>query len=236
MPTSSSSWVGEALALALKEIRSELRSKHALATMALFAVATLVVVSFSIPPLNLDDPLMRQLSPRILAALLWIVLFFSAMSGLSRVFVKEEDARTVTALRLSARASVVFAGKLLFNAGLMAAVSIVILPLFVLLFAPRIARWDQMIALVLFGALGLSGASTLLAAIVAKTGTRGSLFVVLALPILLPLLVMAMSGTAAALLGGREAEEAWRSVAGLAAFTTATVTASAMLFPFVWEE
>src|SRR5947209_2554541 len=132
MPTSSSSWVAEALALALKELRSELRSKHALATMALFAVATLVVVSFSIPPLNLDDPLLRQLSPRILAALLWIVLFFSAMSGLARVFVKEEDARTVTALRLSARASVVFAGKLLFNAGLMAAISIVILPLFVL--------------------------------------------------------------------------------------------------------
>jgi heme exporter protein B len=105
-----------------------------------------------------------------------------------------------------------------------------------LFFAPRVARWDQLVLLTAVGGLGLAGASTLLAALVAKTGTRGSLFVVLALPVLLPLLVMAIAGTAAALLGGREAEEAWRNAIGLAGYTTATVTASLMLFPFVWED
>jgi heme exporter protein B len=232
MPTSSSHWAAEALALARKELRSELRTKHALATMALFAIATLVVVSYTITLVGVPD----VPRARIFAALLWIVLFFSAMSGLARVFVKEEDARTVTALRLSARASVVFAGKLVFNAGLMAALTILVLPMFTFLFQPAVARWDQWILLAFFGGMGLSGASTLLAAIVAKTGTRGALFVVLALPPLLPLLIMAIAGSSAALLGGRHAEEAWRNIAGLAAYTIATVTASAMLFPFVWEE
>jgi heme exporter protein B len=237
MPISSSHWADEALALAMKEVRSELRTKHALATMGLFAGATIIVVSYSVPLIGLaSDERTRFLSAQILSALLWIVLFFSAMSGLARVFVKEEDARTVTVLRLSARASVVFAGKLLFNAGLMAALTVLVLPLFALLFAPRVARWDQLILLVFAGALGLSGASTLLAAMVAKTATRGSLFVVLALPVVLPLLVMGMAGTTGALLGGRQAEEAWRNMMGLAAYTTAMITASGMLFPFVWED
>src|SRR5438105_4834836 len=131
MPTSSSHWAGEALALAMKDVRSELRTKHALATMALFALATLVVVSYSLALGALPaDPRGEFARAQIHSALMWIILFFSAMSGLARVFVKEEDARTVTALRLSARASVVFAGKLLFNAGLMAALSVVVLPLF----------------------------------------------------------------------------------------------------------
>jgi heme exporter protein B len=232
MPTSSSHWVAETLAMAVKEVRSELRTKHALATMGLFAVATMVVVSFSVTVVGVPD------LPRagIWSALLWIVLFFSAMSGLTRVFVKEEDARTVTALRLSARASVVFCGKLLFNAGLMAGLSVVVLPLFALFFQPTVARWDQLILLIAAGGLGLSGASTLLAALVAKTGSRGALFVVLALPVVLPLLVMAMAGTTAAILGGRWTEEAWRNLIGLIAYTVASVTASLMLFPFVWDD
>jgi heme exporter protein B len=218
--------------MARKEVLSELRTRHALATMALFAAATLVVVSFSLSLVGLQE----TVRARILAALLWIVLFFSAMSGLARVFVKEEDARTVTALRLSARAPAVFMGKLLFNAGLMGALCLLVMPLFTQFFHPAVARWDLLIALVSLGGLGLSGGSTLLAAMVAKTGTRGALFVVIALPVLLPLLVMAISGTTAALLGERHVEEAWRNLAGITAFTVATVTASLMLFPFVWED
>jgi heme exporter protein B len=205
--------------------------------MALFAVATLVVVSFSVTLFGLKtEPTLERIRAQLLSALLWIVFLFSAMSGLARVFVKEEDARTVTALRLSARPSVVFTGKLLFNAGLMAALTLIVLPIFTLFFDPDVARWDQLILLVLLGGLGLSGASTLLAAMVAKTGTRGALFVVLALPVLLPLLVMTVAGTSAALLGGRDAEEAWRNMIAVAAYTTATVVASLMLFPFVWED
>jgi heme exporter protein B len=218
--------------MAAKEVRSELRTKHAVATMGLFAVATMVMVALSVTLVGIAD------LPRagILSALLWIVLLFSAMSGLTRVFVKEEDARTVTALRLSARASVVFCGKLLFNAGLMGALSVVVLPLFALFFAPSVARWDQLVLLVAVGGLGLAGGSTLLAALVAKTGSRGALFVVLALPVLLPLLVMAMAGSTAALLGGRWTVEAWNNLIGLVAYTVASVTASLMLFPFVWED
>ncbi len=71
-----------------------------------FSVTALAVVSFSVSPYALD--------PEAKAAFLWIVLFFSAMSGgLSRSFVREEETRTALALRLSASADAVYVGKLL---------------------------------------------------------------------------------------------------------------------------
>jgi heme exporter protein B len=171
---------------------------------------------------------------RLLAALLWIVLFFSALSGLPRVFVKEEDTRTVMALRLAARPGVVFIGKLLFNVALLLTVTIAVVPLYLILMEPAVTRWGQFLSVLLLGMGGLAGASTLLAALVAKTSNRGSLFVVLAFPVLLPLLVCAINGSDAAF-GAGSSEELRSNLVGLAAYLAAMVTASVMLFEYVWE-
>ncbi len=53
--------------------------------------------------------------PFLLSVLLWIVIFFAALAGLDRSFVKEEESHTAPLLRLAAAPSVVWAGKLLYN-------------------------------------------------------------------------------------------------------------------------
>src|SRR5256885_95325 len=137
MATDVSRWVAEVGAVLAKDARSEYRTRSAVNAILLFALTTLAVVSFQISVQGLA-PGVRA---RILASLLWIVLFFSAMSGLPRVFVKEEDSRTAMALRLSAQPNVVFVGKLLFNVLLLLLVSIAVLPLYVILMAPEIKQW-----------------------------------------------------------------------------------------------
>src|SRR5712692_10563846 len=225
-----SSWVAEVGAVFGKDTRAEFRSRAAVNAILLFALTTLAVVSFSLSAQGLAP----GIKARILASLLWIVLFFSAMSGLPRVFVKEEDSRTMMALRLSARPSVVFVGKLLFNVALLLAVTMAVVPLYLLLLEQVVQRWGQFIGVLILGMGGLAGASTLLSALVAKTGNRGSLFVVLAFPVLLPLLVCAINGSVGAFLGTRP-EEVRASLIVLAAYLVATVTASLMLFEFVWD-
>jgi heme exporter protein B len=228
-----SDWVSETGAVFVKDALSEIRSKVALSGVLLFAVTALALVSFSTGTLvGVADTTRASLK----SALLWIVLFFSAMSGLARVFVKEEDLRTAAALRLSARPTVVYAGKLLFNVVLLAAVAAIVVPLFVVLMEPKIARWDLFAATVLMAVIGLAGASTIVAAIVAKASTRGSLFVVLAFPLLLPLLVSAVNGSRGAMIGGPRVAESEAHLVVLACYTVAMITASVMLFPFVWEE
>ena len=56
----------------------------------LFAFAVLVLVGYAVGPTRLAP----EDRPTVNAVLLWIVIFFSAMTGLSRVFVKEEEAGT----------------------------------------------------------------------------------------------------------------------------------------------
>jgi len=119
---------------------------------------------------------------------------------------------------------------------LLAAVTLLIVPLYVVLMAPDVARWDLFLAILFVATIGLAGASTIVAAIVAKASTRGSLFVVLAFPLLLPLLTSAVQGTRAAMLGGARAAESLSNLTVLACFTIAMITASVMLFPYVWED
>src|SRR5262249_7174401 len=126
MGTSLSRWAAEVGAMFVKDSRTEFRSLAAINAILLFALTTLMTVSLSLTTQGLPSGLRAHL----LSALLWIILFFSAMSGLPRVFVKEEDARTVMALRLSAQPEVIFVGKLLFNVALLLAVTVLVVPLF----------------------------------------------------------------------------------------------------------
>jgi len=79
-----------------------------------------------------------------------------------------------------------------------------------------------------------TAATTIIGAIVAKASVRGALFAVLSFPVLLPLLVAAIGGTDAALLGAgwNGAENQLRL---LVAYAVIMITASAVLFDFVWN-
>jgi heme exporter protein B len=185
MPRASSPWRSEAAAIFAKDLRSELRTKVAVNSIVLFAVITLALVSYAIGPYRIPP----AEKPAILSALLMIILFFASMTGLSRVFVKEEEARTADTLRLAADPQGVFLGKLLLNLLIMAGVTAVVVPLFSVLMELHPVHLCSFYGITALGMLGLTVASTLIAAIISKAGNKGALFPILAFPILLPLLL-----------------------------------------------
>jgi len=73
-------------AIFLKDLKSELRTRYALNALFMFVVVTISVILFSTAG--------ESLGGTLLSGLLWVVIFFSAMSGLSRTFVSEEDRGT----------------------------------------------------------------------------------------------------------------------------------------------
>jgi heme exporter protein B len=81
---SKSNLLGNAYYIFLKDLRLEFRTRYAINAIILFAITTLIAISFSIGPINLRS--------EVLSPLLWIILFFSSMSGLSHIFVREEEA------------------------------------------------------------------------------------------------------------------------------------------------
>jgi heme exporter protein B len=218
-------------AIFVKDLLSEWRTRVSTNALLLFAFAVLVLVGYAVGPASLSP----EDRPTVHAVLLWIVLFFSAMTGLSRAFVKEEDAGTASALRLAAPPPAVLLGKLLTNLALLLVVTLFVVPLFLAMMSFEVKSPTLFVLLLLFGILGLASACTFTAAIVAKASAKGTMFAVLAVPLLLPPLVGAVLGTRVA------ATEADLSagldfVRLLVAYDGVVTTAAFLLFDAVWRE
>ncbi|MEM8994585.1 MAG: heme exporter protein CcmB [Acidobacteriota bacterium] len=221
-----SSWLAEAAAVLAKEWRSESRTRVALSSVLLFATTTLFVVSIAVGPIG-GAPMIRPIMP----VLLWIILLFATSAGLPRTFVHEEEVRTADALRLAGSPSAVFAGKALYNLALVLVLEALVTPLFLGLLGVDVERPLELVWMLLAGGLGLAVGSTLIAAIVAQAQVRGTLFAVLAFPILLPLLKLAVDGSVAAMLG----EPAGATLTLTFLYDGVLIVAGAMLFPLIWN-
>jgi ABC-type transport system involved in cytochrome c biogenesis permease component len=154
-------------AVAAKDATTELRRRTAVVAVLFFALTALALVSFAIGPFGLpaDD------RPPVQAALLWIILFFAAATGLPRAFAHEEETGTALALRKTLPAARVLAGKTLFNFGLFLAIAAVTVPGFGVLLEARAGSPAGLAATVLAGGYGLAVVSTFLSALSARAGS-----------------------------------------------------------------
>lgn len=224
-----SGWAHEALAVFAKDWLVELRTRVALGAVVLFAVTSVVASGFALAPPS-------GVSSEVKASLLWVIIFFAAVAGLSRVFVVEEETRTADALRLAVSPVGVFAGKLAFNTVLMWALCAITVPLYLLLLEAPVRHWSLFMTVIVLGSTALACATTAVGAIVAKATTRGALFGVLAFPVALPPLLVAIHATKSAWLSAN----GWRVAIGdlqvLIGFMLVIVSASLLVFEHIWSE
>ncbi|HEY3170694.1 MAG TPA: heme exporter protein CcmB, partial [Thermoanaerobaculia bacterium] len=185
------SFFSRAWAVCAKDAAQELRRRVAIASVFFFAATAIALVSYAVGPFGLPLEAREGLD----AALLWILLFFSAATGLPRAFVREEETGTGLALRKLAPGTVVLAGKALFNFVLFLAIAALSVPAFAVLLEWRVGSPAALTAVVLLGGWGLSIVSTFLSALVARAGQRNVLFLVVSFPLLVPLLLPAIAAT-----------------------------------------
>jgi heme exporter protein B len=223
----TSTWAAEALAVFAKEWRCEFRTRYALNTLGLFAFTTLVVVSVSLGPLGVSV----SQGTAVLPVLLWVILLFSAAAGLPRAFVQEEETQTATALRLAATPSALFCGKLLYGLTLTLALEALVTPVFVAMTSLDVKSPLLLAAVLAAGGYGLAAGSTRVAAIIAQARSKGTLFSVLAFPVLLPLLLIAVELSRQAVAG----DSADVALVQLLLYDGSVTVAGFMLFPVVWN-
>lgn len=215
------------MAVFFKDVRLEFRTRSAVNAILMFGITTLTVVSFSLGQ--------QSLSPKIMSALFWIIMFFSAMSGLAQGFIREEETGTSLALKITADPDSIYWGKLAFNLLLLTLLSVIITPMFFIFTdAPTGNVW-MFILFLFLGVLGLCSATTLVAALISKATVKGTLFAVLAFPILITLLMVLVPATEKVFLG-KELGEFQSDLQFLVAYSVVMITGSALLFKFVWQE
>lgn len=219
-------WAVDSWLIFRKDIHQEFRTRYAVNAIALFALTTLTVISFSFGPV--------QLRSVLAAPVLWVLLFFSAISGLSHIFVREEEQGTSDTLRLMASPSAVFLGKWLFNIVLLLAIEGLIVPLYFVFMNVPSENTGLLLFFVLLGSFGLATVSTLIAAIIAQASSRGALFAVLAFPIALPVLISAVHGTRLAM-DGNSFSDCLPDVQVLTSFTVVIFTTGLLVFEKIWR-
>lgn len=218
----------KAYSLFVKDFSSEIRTRYAINSLIMFIIVAISVILFSVGD--------ERVSPELTGGLLWVVIFFSAMSGLSRAFVSEEERGTSLTLQLIASPSTVFTGKLLFNIILVFLMNIVITLLYSALFQEFILKNFVLFLLTfILGNIGLAVSSTIIAAIIAKAGAKGTLYPVLSFPILLPLILTSVRLTLFSI-DGTTIEESIFELAIIACYDALMISASYMLFDFIWKD
>lgn len=216
------------LAIFKKDWESELRTRYAINALAMFILVTISVILFSIGQ--------EKVSEHLTGGLFWVVIFFSAMSGLSRAFVSEEERGTTLTLQLIAAPSTVYFGKLLFNLVLVFIMNIAIVVLYFLLFESFvIVNLSLFFLALLLGSIGIAISSTLIAAIISKANTKGTLYPVLSFPILLPLILTLMELTKFAM-DGDTISDSYAELMVLVSYDVIMATAGFMLFDFIWKD
>lgn len=226
--TATLRFIRQCRAVARKDFSSEWKTRFAINAMLMFVLSTVTMIAISTKE--------ERVTPGVAAALLWVILFFSAMTGLSKSFVSEEERSTALLLRISTHSLAVYVGKLWFNIALTTALNIVSVAVFFFLVGGvGIGSPLLFAAVLLCGSIGTASATTLIAAIIAKANAKGALFAVLSFPVVLPLTMSGVEAMYQALIGVAFAL-AMSNVIIMASYCVVMITASILLFDVVWLE
>lgn len=212
-----------------KEIKSEFRTRYTISAVLLFVLTTISILVFSTAGLEID--------PAMSAGLIWVIVFFTAMTGLAKVFVSEEERGTSLLLQLSAGSTAVFLGKLIFNIILSLALNLFAVSLYFLFSSKGISvlHWDILATVLILGSIGIASASTIISAIIAKANTKNALFPVLSFPILLPVLLLCIETTRYSF-DGKGLEDPIGNFLMIISYCGILITVSYLLFDIIWKE
>ena len=215
-----------ALAILLKDVRIEWRTRESVASVFVLGVLLLVIFTVAHDP----EP---EAAPALAPAVLWVTFVFTGLLGIQRGFLLERENDCLAGL-LSAPLdpAAIYAGKLAANVVLLGVTQAVIVPLVGLFL--HLDLWPVLagLALVLaLGNLGFAALATLFAAIAARTRAREVMLPLLLLPLLVPLLIGSVEATRAVLAGGLAAARDGLTV--LAAFDVIFTVAGWLLFAYV---
>lgn len=213
-----------------KDLVTEFRTRRAWPTMLLMGVIVSLVFS-----LQMD--LLPDQKRRMVGALLWLATFFAGMTAIDRSFASEREDGCWEGLKLyPVSPAVIYFAKLSVNVAALAVLQCFLIPLFFMLSGVTLSgRVGEMLLVASLGNIGIAAVATLLSALAAGLGRSANMLVVLALPLVIPVVLAAAEATR--LLAENHTDDAWwRWVQLLGAFAVVYVTAGTVLFEYTIEE
>ena len=208
-----------------KEIILEWRSKYAFNGILLYVVSTVFVCYLSF----------REISnPPTWNALFWIIMLFASVNAITKSFIQESRARQLYYYSITSPQAIIIS-KIIYNMMLMLLLAVIALGFYTLVFSNPIGDPLFYLFSVLLGSISFASVFTMISGIASKSGNGSALMAILSFPVVIPLLIVLIKLSKNAL-DGLDRSVSWDEIGVLAAINVIVVTASLLLFPYLWKE
>lgn len=184
----------DALVIAKKDIKNELKSKQTLGMMIIFSTLVVLIFSFAFDPTN-------NMVKAVIPGLIWVITVFSGILGLNRSFTSElENDCLIGLIAAPIDTTSIYLGKVIANMVFVFIVQLISVPFLFILFDYSFAgNMYLFIFLIFVGTAGFIVIGTFLAALAANAKNSEMLLPVLLLPLISPLMIGAVQATRAIL-------------------------------------
>ncbi len=212
----------DAILVAGKDLRIEIRSRVAIFQIVPFALLVLVLFAFALGP---DASTLRSSAP----GLFWLAVLFSAVLTTQRSFAIESDEGTRDGMRLlGIDPAGIFLGKAFAIAVQLAILQVLLWAGITVLFGVRTHTAWIAITASLLATVGLACAGVIYGALSAGLRVRETLLPLLVLPVLAPVLIAGSKAWSTALSGAASGGTQWLRI--LAAFAAVYLVVGVVLY------
>jgi heme exporter protein B len=218
----------QAWTIAAKDLRLEIRGRHALGSLLPFAATLLIAFGFAFGP-------GRDVLDRVAPGLLWMAVLFAAVIASRRAFQLESEDGALEGLLLAPiDKAAVFLGKSAAIAVELLGLIACVLVLVIALFDVRVGAPLPLVAAFALGAIGLAAVGGLFGVVADAARTREAIFPLLVLPLVTPVLIAGVRATDLATSGRGGEAASWLGL--LLAFDIVFVGVGILVFGFLVED
>ncbi|GLR16288.1 heme exporter protein CcmB [Portibacter lacus] len=209
--------------LILKDFNIELRQRYILASIFLYVISTVFIIS----------KILQTVSPMLWNAIFWILFIFTAVSAMMKSFSQEISQRSLYYYYLTGPIEIIIA-KFIYNFFSLLLMGLLIMAAFIVFINNPIENYGIFVLGVILGALGVSVIFTLVSSIASKGGNSATLMSVLSIPLVLPVVLfnLRITGAGIGILGMTTIAN---DILLLLSIITILVGVSLILFPQIWR-
>ncbi len=207
-----------------KDILLEWRQQYTLYGILLYVASTIFIVYLS----------MGQPEATVWNGLFWVVQLFVCVNAMAKSFLQESRGRMLYYYTVSGATDYIIS-KLLFNALLMAVMTLVSILIFLLLLGNPVYYFGQFILISILGGVGLSLVFTFLAAIAAKAQQQAALMAIMGFPLIIPQLLL-LGKIARQVFEPIVQAGFWQMILLLILLDCMIIVLAIILFPFLWKD
>jgi len=217
----------QVMVLISKEVTLEWRQKYALNGILLYVVSAVFITYLSMGAQQ------GRLAVPTWNALYWIIILFSAVNAVAKSFVQEHQGRQLYYYMIASPEAIILS-KIIYNTLLTLILALLGYAVFSLILGNPVQDQGMFILNLILGAIGFSACLTMVSGIASKAGNNATLMAILSFPVIIPILLMAISISKNAI-DGLDRGVSVDKLFTLLAINAIVGAVSYILFPYLWR-